>query len=95
MRDYELVMVLSPEVDEEGEAGIVERVTRFITERGGSLVNQEHWGTRRLAYPIQKFKEGKYVVTRFAFDPSSARELEANLKTSGQVLRHLLVKRET
>lgn len=88
-------MVLSPEVDEEGVAGIVERVTRFITERGGSLVNQEHWGTRRLAYPIQKFQQGNYVVTQFAFEPSSAKELEANIKASGQVLRYLLVKRET
>ena len=95
MRDYELVMVLSPEVDEEGVTGVVERLTQFITERGGSLINQEHWGTRRLAYPIQKFREGNYVLTQFASEPGSARELEANLKASGEVIRYLLVKKET
>ncbi len=95
MRDYELVLVLSPEVDEEGVASTVERVNQFITERGGSLSNQDHWGTRRLAYPIQNFREANYMVTQFTFDPSSTVELEANLKSSGEIIRYLLVKKET
>lgn len=95
LRDYELVMVLSPEVDEEGVTSIVDRVTQFITERGGSLTNQEHWGTRRLAYPIQKFQEGNYLLTRFTLEPSSTRELETSLKALGEVIRYLLVKKQT
>ena len=95
MRDYELVMVLSPEVDEEGAKGVVDRVTEFITERGGSLTHQEHWGVRRLAYPIQKLKEGNYFLAQFTFEPSATRELEANLRASGEMIRYLLVKKET
>ena len=95
MRDYELVMILSPEVDEEGATGVVQRVNQFITERGGSFTNQEHWGIRRLAYPVQRFREGNYVLTQFTFEPSATGELEANLKASGEVIRYLLVKKET
>ncbi len=94
MRDYELVMVLSPEVDEEGVTATVDRVSQFITQRGGSLTNQERWGVRRLAYPIQKFLEGNYVLTQFTFEPNSTKELEASLRASGEVIRYLLVKKE-
>jgi len=94
LRDYELVMVLSPQVDEEGAAGIVERFSKFITDRGGAISNQEIWGTRRLAYPIQDFREGNYMLTQFSFEPGSTRELENSLKTSEEIIRYLLVKRE-
>jgi len=90
-----LVIVVSPEVDEEGAKGVVERVTQFITERGGSLTNQEHWGLRRLAYPIERFHEGNYVLTQFTSEPSSAKELKANLRASREVIRYLLVKKAT
>ena len=87
-------MVLSPQVDEEGVAGVVERFSKFITDRGGSVTNQESWGTRRLAYPIQDFREGNYVLTQFSFEPGSTRELETSLRTSEEIIRYLLVKRE-
>ena len=95
MREYELVMVLSPEVDDVGTAGVVDRVTQFITQRGGSITNQENWGLRRLAYPIQEFREGSYILAEFTFEPSSTKELEASLMASSEVLRHLLVKKES
>ena len=94
MREYELVMVLSPQVDEEGVTRIVDRVTQFVTQRGGSITNQQHWGTRQLAYPIDEFREGNYVMTGLAFDPSSAKELEADIKSSAEVIRYLLVKKD-
>ena len=94
MREYELVMVLSPEVDEDGVARTIDRVTQFIAQRGGSITNQEHWGTRRLAYPIDDFREGNYVLANLTFEPSLARELEANLKSSAEVIRYLLVKKD-
>ena len=87
-------MVLSPQVDEEGVAGVVERFSKFITDRGGAISNQESWGTRRLAYPIQDFREGNYMLTQFSFEPGSTRELETSLKTSEEIIRYLLVKRE-
>jgi small subunit ribosomal protein S6 len=85
-------MVLSPEVDEEGVTGVVGRITEFITGQGGSITRQENWGLRRLAYPIQKFREGNYVLAQMTLEPSVTRELEENIKASGEVLRYLLVK---
>ncbi len=93
MRDYELILVISPEADEEQTTTTVERVSHFITEHGGSVSNQEQWGVRRLAYPIQDFREGNYVLTQFVLDPASAPELEASITASTEILRHLLVKK--
>lgn len=93
MRDYELVLVISPEAGEEQTTGMVGRITSFIEEQGGSVTNQEGWGVRRLAYPIKKFREGHYFITEFTLDPIKAVELEASVQASQEVLRHLMVKK--
>ena len=92
MRDYELVMVVSPQADAEGVTAVVDRVKRFIDQRGGTVTEEEQWGLRRLAYPIQRFREGNYVLTRFKLDPSATWELESTIRLSEHVIRHLLVK---
>ena len=88
-------MLLSPEVDEEQATTVVDRVSHFITERGGSVTSQEHWGVRKLAYPIQGFQAANYMLTQFTSEPTLAGELEASLTTSEEVIRHLLVKKAT
>ena len=92
--DYELVLVFSPAVAEEDAEAAIGKVSQFITERGGTSSTVEHWGKRRLAYPIKHFIEGSYVLTRFRLKPKLIRELEASLKISEEVLRHLLLKLE-
>ena len=94
MRDYELVLVISPEAGEEQTTETVERISSFITEQGGSISNQEQWGVRKLAYPIKKFQEGNYFITEFTLDPAQTVELEANVQASQEILRHLLVKKD-
>lgn len=94
LRNYELVVVLSPALEEEKVQGTVERIHRMVTERAGTVVKQEPWGIRRLAYPIKQFKEGNYFVTHFQMDASRVRDIEANLRVSEEVLRHLLVQAE-
>ena len=95
MRNYELVMVITPEADAEQATSTVENVSRFITEHGGTVSSQEQWGTKRLAYPIERFREANFVLTEFALEPTQTVELEASLKSSTDVLRHLLVKKAT
>ena len=90
LRDYELVLVFSPEIAEDGVEAAIGRVSQFITERGGISSTVEQWGRRRLAYPIKHFMEGSYVLTRFKLRPKLVKELEANLQISEEVLRHLL-----
>ena len=92
MRDYELVVIISPEVAEEEIPVTIEKIHRFIGERGGSISEVNQWGKRKLAYPIKHFMEGNYVLTHFKMDPRLTAELEASLGISEEVLRHLLVR---
>jgi len=90
--DYELVLVISPEVADENIAATVDKVSQFITERGGSITEVNQWGRRKLAYPIKHFMEGSYVLAQFKLEPKLAAELEANLRISEEIMRHLLVR---
>ena len=92
LRDYELVVIISPEVVDEAFDAVIDNISRFITESGGTISNMERWGKRRLAYPIKHFLEGDYVLTRFKLRPKLSKELEASLQISEEVLRHLLIK---
>ncbi len=87
------MLVVSPQVDDEGLAATLDRVNRYVSDRGGSVVRQEQWGRlRRLAYPIRNFNEGNYVLTHLEMDPQDTRELEASLHLTEEVLRHLLIR---
>lgn len=92
MRDYELVVIISPEVAEEEIPATLERISRFIIESGGSITEVNRWGRRRLAYPIKNFMEGNYVLTHFQMEPRLTADLEASLGISEEILRHLLVR---
>ena len=92
LRDYELVLVISPQVAEEEFEATVDKVSQFITGKGGTISDIERWGKRRLAYPIRRFVEGSYVLTRFKLKPAFGKELGANLHLSEEVLRHLLIR---
>ena len=93
MRYYELMLVVSPQLDDEGMAAALDRVNRYVTDRGGSVVRQEPWGRlRRLAYPIRNFNEANYVLTHLEMDPQDTKDLEASLHLTEDVLRHLLLR---
>ena len=92
MRDYELIVIVSPEVPEEELPTQIDKISEFITNKGGSVTEVERWGKRKLAYPINHLREGNYVLTRFKLEPGTAAELEANLRISERILRHLLVR---
>ena len=95
LRDYELVVIISPEVAEEALDGIVDNISRLITQDGGTVEEVDRWGKRKLAYPIQHFLEGNYVLFRCKMKATSGKGLEANLEISEEVLRHLLVRLES
>ncbi|MCY4579397.1 MAG: 30S ribosomal protein S6 [Chloroflexi bacterium] len=92
LRDYEIVFILTPEANEDEVEAAVERISAFVTDRGGSFGEHEVWGLRRLAYPINKFMEGIYVLANFSLDASDLLELERSLTTSEDVIRHLVTK---
>jgi len=92
LHDYEMVLIISPEIADEALDTTIDNVSRFITGKGGIVSNAERWGRRKLAYPIGHFMEGNYVLTQFKLKPALTKELEANLKISEEILRHLLIK---
>ena len=92
LQDYELVYILSPEMTDEVMESKIESINQFITTRNGVVDDVEKWGKKKLAYPLKHFIEGSYCLTKFKISPTRCRELEANLKISEEVLRHLLIK---
>jgi len=70
----------------------IDKVSQFITGRGGEVGNVNRWGRRKLAYPIQRHMEGNYVVTEFRLDPNQVAGLEASLGLAEEVIRHLVVR---
>ena len=92
LRDYELVVILSPEIQESNIDASIEKLQQSITARGGEIAETNHWGRRRLAYPIRRHLEGNYVVSQIKLDPADVPALESGLRISEDVLRHLIVK---
>ena len=92
MRDYELVVIISPEVTDEEFPVTLDKMNQFITDRGGSITEVNQWGRRKLAYPIGNFMEGNYVLTQFKMEPKQTAEFEASLRLTEEILRHLLVR---
>jgi small subunit ribosomal protein S6 len=92
LRDYELVVILSPEIGDDVVSESLDRLNQSITSRGGEVVEVNHWGRRRLAYPISRHFEGNYVVSQIKMDPAAVPAFEGSLRISEEVIRHLVVR---
>lgn len=92
MTNYELVVILSPELTDDGVGGFIEKLKGLVNSVGGSVEETVEWGRRKLAYPIKRRTEGNYVLAKVRLQPSSTKDLEGNLRLWDEVLRHLLVK---
>jgi small subunit ribosomal protein S6 len=93
-RDYELGFILSPEVSEEETRSILDRLGQIVAQYGGQIVKINQWGRRRLAYPIERHRDGFYVFIDMILTPETVVELERTLKVSEIVLRYMLTKRD-
>ena len=93
MREYELMAVYDLVVTEEGgEDASVEHLTGLVERYGGSIVKVDHWGRRRLAYPINKQLDADFIVTRVELDPQAVTPLNADFEIEERVYRHLVVR---
>lgn len=93
-RDYELGLVINPDVGDEQARTIVERVTQFVGTNGGQVVRVNAWGRRHLAYPIQHHRDGLYFWFDLILPPDSVAGLERNLHVNEDVIRHLVKQRD-
>ncbi len=94
MRTYEVMLVTNPELDSEQQDAIVERITRFIGDGGGTVREVERWGRRRLAYEIAGHRDGEYTVVTFEAEPQVGYDLERVVRLTEGVIRHIIVRRE-
>lgn len=92
LQDYELVYILNPEMTDEALESRMNGISEFISGREGVVDAVDKWGKKKLSYPIKHFMEGNYVLTRFKMSPARCKELEASLRISEDVIRHLLIK---
>ena len=92
MRNYELMVILDPEIDERTLAPSLDKFLTVITKGGGTIDNIDIWGKRRLAYDINKRSEGYYAVVNMTTTPADAQELDRQLTLSESVLRTKLLR---
>jgi small subunit ribosomal protein S6 len=90
--EYEIVFIAKPTLNDDGVAALNERFATVITGQGGEVATTELWGKRTLAYPIQKFFEGFYILSRVALPPKGTIEVDRMLRLNEDVLRHLIVR---
>ena len=90
MREYEVVFIIHPDLDETATNEILERVKGWITEAGGTILKVEPWGKRKLAYPIRKQNEGQYYLFNTQMAPTFISEMERNLRFLEPVMRFLI-----
>ena len=93
MRDYEVLYIAAPDLDDDKVQEVVKKVNSLIEKAGGSIERTNLWGKRKLAYEVHSQKEGFYVLQDFKFAPESIPELEAGLKITEEVMRHLIARR--
>lgn len=92
MRDYELVTIINPEVNDDEVSNTAEKVAKCIISKGGVVGESDKWGKRKLAYPLKKFMEGNYMLTWFQIEPILVKEVERELMSWEEILRFLIVK---
>jgi small subunit ribosomal protein S6 len=93
MREYEVMLILPPDADDEAVDAVVERITGILVERGGEVGQVDKWGRRRLAYEIAHHTEGYYVIVRFTAEPEAIPELDRVLHLADEVVRFKVVLR--
>lgn len=94
MRRYELMLVLRPDLPDDRTQAVLDRTTRGIAAAGGQIVKVAPWGRRRLAYTIDRHREGSYHILIFEAPAEAIAELERGLLITEEVLRHLVTRIE-
>ena len=90
MREYELVLIVHPDLEDAALSELIEKVKGWIVEAGGSVAKVDFWGRRKLAYMMKKQKEGHFVFVKFQTAPSFSAILEHNLRFLEPVMRFLI-----
>ena len=94
MNKYELALVVNAKIEDDARAAVVEKAKGYIARYNGNVTEVEEWGKKRLAYEIQKMREGYYYFIQFESDSVCPNEVEAHIRIMEPVIRYLCVKAE-
>ena len=94
MNKYELALVVSAKIDDDARAAVVDKAKAIIEKAGGAITNVDEWGKKRLAYEIQKMKEGYYYFIAFDGNADCPAQIESNVRIMESVLRYLCVRQD-
>jgi len=95
MTSYEVALIIRPDVEEDAQQSLIERLSELLIAQGGQVDNVETWGRRRLAYPINKVNEGYYYFIQGQFDSAVLPELDRTAKLSEDIIRHMVVRMDS
>jgi small subunit ribosomal protein S6 len=90
--EYEIVVIIRPDVDDADVKSAIERIETTLTELGGSILERDDWGKRKLAYIIQKHSKGHYVLFKLVAGPTHILEVERRMRIDDRIMRFLTVK---
>jgi small subunit ribosomal protein S6 len=94
MREYEVLFVVHPDLDESAFKDIVDRVTGWVSADGGTVDKVDVWGKKSLAYPIRKKTEGQYVLVKATINPEKASIIERNMRLTEPIMRFLVTSKD-
>ena len=94
MNKYELAVVVNAKIEDDARVATVEKVKEYIVRYGGTITNVDEWGKKRLAYEIQKMREGYYYFIQFEADATAPAEIERHVRIMENVIRYLCVRQE-
>ena len=94
MNKYELAVVVNAKIEDDARAAVIEKVQAYITRFGGQVSDVDEWGKKRLAYEIQKMKEGFYYFIQFDSDANCPAEVEQRVRIMESVIRFLCIRQD-
>ena len=94
MAKYELAVVVNAKIEDDARAAVIEKVQNYVTRFGGQISDVEEWGKKRLAYEIQKMREGFFYFIHFEAETTAPAEIEARLRIMENVMRFLCVRQD-
>ena len=94
MRKYEIMYIIRPNIEEEAKKALVERFNTILTDNGAELTEVKEWGKRRLAYEINDFRDGYYMLLQVQSEAAAVQEFDRLAKISEDIIRHMVTKVE-
>ena len=94
MRNYEIMYVVRPNIEEDAKKVLIERFEEILTSNGAEIIESKDWGKRRLAYEINDFKEGFYQIVRVKSTDEATNEFDRLAKINDDIIRHIVVREE-